>query len=196
VLAGSFVFLWWSGKAGLFFWHKRAGFVVAGLVLFRLLWGVIGSDTARFAQFMRGPVATWRYLRGRSLPAVGHNPLGAWSVAVMLVLLAVQVGLGLFAIDMDGIEAGPLVVYVSLDEARRAADLHAIIFNILLVAVGLHVVAILGYFALGKDLIAPMITGRQSTTAAPPACVGGWRLAVSAMVGVVTTAILWWLETH
>ena len=88
--------------------HILLGQAMLGLVLFRLIWGLIGSSTARFSGFVRGPRAVARYLAGRGGTVFGHNPLGGWSVLAMLPLLAVQVGLGLFATDEDGLVSGPL----------------------------------------------------------------------------------------
>jgi cytochrome b len=88
-----------------------------GLVIFRLIWGFVGGSTARFSDFIRGPRGVAAYVRdlvaGRTDRAViGHNPLGGWSVAAMLVLLAVELGLGLFSIDVDGDQAGPLAKFI------------------------------------------------------------------------------------
>ena len=100
--------LWWSWKSGDMDLHKRLGIVMLGLVLFRILWGLMGSSTARFARFVRGPAAILAYLRGRAggdgkePVEIGHNPLGGWSVIAMLSLLALQLGLGLIAQDVDG----------------------------------------------------------------------------------------------
>ena len=123
-IAALFAFQWWSGKTGRLDWHFLAGYTVIGLLVFRLLWGVMGSSTARFAGFVRGPVAVARYvrklfMRGDGRFHVGHNPLGGWSVVLMLALLLVQTGLGLFAIDVDGDEGGPLSARVSFDARAR-----------------------------------------------------------------------------
>ena len=105
-----------------------------GLVLFRLFWGLLGSSTARFAGFVRGPARVLRYLRGRTRAGLGHNPLGGWSVVLMLLLLLTQVGLGLFAIDEDGLVGGPLSHLVSYETARTLAHRHETVFYVLLAA--------------------------------------------------------------
>src|SRR5262245_11528061 len=92
-------FAWWSAEAGHLEWHRLAGYAVLALLLFRVAWGFVGSDTARFGQFLRGPAAIGAYLRGR-LVVLGHNPLGGWSVFAMLLLLIAEVTLGLFAVDV------------------------------------------------------------------------------------------------
>lgn len=142
-------------------WHRYSGYAILGLVAFRVLWGCVGSSTARFAGFVRSPAATLRYLRGEKARP-GHNPLGAWSVLAMLGLLALQVGLGLFAVDVDGFESGPLSDRVSFDAGRLAAEWHEVVFNGLLVLIALHVAAVVAYLVFRRDnLIWPMITGAR-----------------------------------
>lgn len=140
-----------------------AGTVVLGLLLFRLIWGLIGSSTARFSSFVRGPRAIMSYLNGRAVHVLGHNPLGGWSVIAMLAALAVQVGLGLFASDEDGLDSGPLAYLVSYERSAEIADLHETGFEILLVLIGIHIAAILYYAAVKRDdLVRPMLTGSRN----------------------------------
>ncbi|HTQ13106.1 MAG TPA: cytochrome b/b6 domain-containing protein [Rhizomicrobium sp.] len=152
-------FAWWAYKGDRMLWHERAGYAVLALLALRLFLGLFGSETSRFAQFVRGPGAVWRYLRG-AVPGVGHNPLGAWSVVLLLGVLAGQAVLGLFASDEDGLESGPLSHLVTLDHARLAEELHGLLFNILLGLVALHVAAIVFYALRGRNLLWPMIAGR------------------------------------
>ncbi len=138
------------------------GYAVLSLLLFRLLWGLVGSDTARFASFLRGPAAIWAYLRGSGGVSVevGHNPIGGYSVAAMLTLLAVQTGTGLFLYD-DEAFWGPLNEWVSEDTADFLGDVHELNFNLLLALIGLHVAAILFYAVVKRrNLVMPMISGR------------------------------------
>ncbi len=99
-------------------WHMRLGYAVLALLLFRLVWGLVGGRWSRFASFIYGPAAYWRYLSGRARAEdqfeVGHNPLGALSVFAMLAWLALQVGSGLIADDEIAI-TGPLVRFVSIE---------------------------------------------------------------------------------
>jgi cytochrome b len=157
-----FAFSWWSAENGEMTWHYRSGLTMLGLILFRLVWGFIGGSTARFASFVRSPMAALAYLRGRrSAPSPGHSPIGGYSVVAMLLLLAVQVGTGLFAVDIDGIESGPLSYLVDFDRGRQLAEIHETSFNVLLGLIGLHILAIAYYRLRGRRLIAPMITGRD-----------------------------------
>jgi cytochrome b len=172
---------WFTAENRIMDWHRRGGYVVLALVLFRLYWGFAGSSTARFSGFLRGPAAVRDYL-GKLLerstaPVVGHNALGGWSVILMLAVLLAMPLLGLFAVDTDGVESGPLSWLVSFKLGRRAAHWHEDVFAILQALVAVHVAAIV-YYAFWKkqDLVAPMVTGyrRLSREAA-----AGIRLAAS-----------------
>jgi cytochrome b len=155
-------FSWWSAEADQLDLHIWSGLAVMSLLIFRLLWGVFGSSTARFANFVRGPKAVLTYLKDmKGWRAIGHSPLGALSVLALLGAIAIQVGLGLFAVDHDGFYEGPLAILVSSEFSEKLTDLHEDWFVVLQVVVGIHVVAVLFYrFVLGKKLIGPMITGR------------------------------------
>ena len=166
-LVGLIAFSWWSAEEEHFDWHIWSGIAVLTLLVFRILWGFFGSSTARFANFIRGPRGIAAYLRDmKGWRPVGHTPLGALSVIAMLGALAVQVGLGLFAIDHDGLYEGPLAHLVSLDLSEELADLHEDWFNVILVLIGLHIAAIVIYrLVLGKKLLGPMLTGRAALDA-------------------------------
>lgn len=186
---------WWTGEEEDLTWHYRIGLAVLMLVLFRLIWGVIGGSTARFARFVRGPRAIAAYLRGTSPPAVGHNPLGALSVLALLGLVSLVVALGLFATDDDGLDPGPLSHLVSYEAAEQAQELHETAFDLLLVMVAVHVAAILYYLLFKRDnLVGPMLTGSRDgpegaepLLPAPP-----WR-TVFAIVAATLGA--WWIWT-
>lgn len=143
--------------------HLLSGLGVLGLVVFRLLWGLFGSSTARFASFVRGPGAVIAYLRGQGgEKRAGHNPLGALSVLALLGLLAVQVGTGLFASDTDGLDYGPLNFLVSYDLAETLSDIHETTFDLLTVLIVLHLAAIAFYLVMRRrNLVRPMVIGRD-----------------------------------
>ncbi len=153
--------------------HMLSGETMLGLLLFRLAWGFIGSDTARFAHFLHSPAAAFRHLRSffRREPdtQVGHNEAGGWMVIGLLLLLAFQVVTGLGAND-DGSTEGPLVRYISKDTSDLLSKLHGISFNILIAAVILHVVAVAAYAIFKRqNLVRAMITGKKRLPAATPA---------------------------
>ena len=110
----TFAGLWYSGTQGgeMLQYHIWLGYGMATLLLFRLIWGVLGSQTARFVQFVRGPASMLDYARGQ-LPEEkipGHNPMGGMMVMLLLALLIAQVLTGLFAADIDSYAYdGPLV---------------------------------------------------------------------------------------
>jgi cytochrome b len=161
LLAGLIAFSWWSVHHHHTNWHIWSGCAILTLLIFRLLWGFVGSSTARFANFVRGPRAIRDYFGGR-WTGVGHNPLGALSVIALLGAVAIQVGLGLIAQDEDGIYTGPLFRLVSSDTSDKARDIHELWFNVILGLIALHVIAIIFYRIRGKHLTKPMITGRAA----------------------------------
>ncbi|UVO52602.1 cytochrome b/b6 domain-containing protein [Sphingomonas sp. SUN039] len=190
--------LWWTGEEGDLTLHKQLGYVMLMLVAFRLFWGFFGSSTARFSSFLKGPRAIVAYASGlfgeESATVVGHNPIGGWSAALLLGLLAAQVAIGLFAQDVDGIESGPLSYLVSYDTADAARGWHHLLFNILLGFIALHVAAILFYLFVKRDnLVGPMVTGSKQVTSAveQPRFAPLWRAAVGV---VLSMALGWWIS--
>ncbi|WP_262692636.1 cytochrome b/b6 domain-containing protein [Kordiimonas aestuarii] len=154
--------------------HIYSGVAILTLVIWRILWGIVGSDTARFSHFVRGPGATLRYLgkafRRAPYTRVGHNPLGAVSVALLLMLLLAQPILGLYGTDAMFFE-GPLAHTIDSDLAEGLTEIHEWIGYTLLGLVGLHLLAIAAYALIRRaNLISPMITGKKQVaqgTAAP-----------------------------
>jgi cytochrome b len=151
-------------------WHRANGLAILILIVWRILWGIWGPPTARFAGFVRAPTAIIAYARsllaGRAARYLGHNPLGALMVLALLTTVAVQAGFGLFATDDNDLVGGPL--YRLVDEAQnvRAARLHGFIFNfVLLPLVLLHIVINTLYTLVKKEpLIQAMVTGRKPAT--------------------------------
>lgn len=143
-------------------WHGYLGQAVVALVAFRLVWGVVGSTTARFTYFLAGPTTIRAYLRGRWL-GVGHNPLGALSVLAMLGLALAQALTGLFAND-DIAFQGPLYSLVGSELSGSLTGVHKALFPALLAIVVLHLAAIVFYTRIkGENLVRPMITGRKES---------------------------------
>jgi cytochrome b len=188
-------FAWWSAETRNMEWHRLAGYSVVGLLVFRLLWGFVGSGSARFSSFVKGPAQTWAYLR--TLPSrahavsPGHNPLGAWSVLALLGLLLLQVVTGLFSVDVDGLESGPLSDRVDFDTGRAFAAVHELSFTALQVLVALHVVAVIFYAVYKRaDLVRPMVTGRGKFSTDPGLTFAPvWR---ALLVAVVAAGVAWW----
>ncbi len=190
-------FSWWSAETDRLQWHRWSGYAVVGLVAFRVLWGFAGSHSARFASFVKGPGATFVYLKTlprRSHDLVpGHNPLGALSVLAILAVLVVQTVTGLFAVDIDAFEAGPLSDRVDFDTGRLFSKWHDWSFTALQALVVLHLIAVAFYlFYKRANLIGPMITGYRRVTHDPRLFFAPlWRAAVAILVAA---AFAWWVS--
>ncbi len=158
--------MWWTGEEGMMDWHRRLGLTMFALVLFRLVWGIVGSWTARFVPMIRRLGSLPTYVRGliarRNGPSFGHSPIGSLAVFALLAALSIQVGTGLFSVDVDGLESGPLAILISFKTGREIADFHELNFNILVALIALHIIAVAIYrFVLKDDLVRPMVTGRR-----------------------------------
>lgn len=179
---------------GAMVWHFQFGYGVLTLLLFRMVWGLLGGHWSRFSTFLVGPREVWRYLRGKGLQHhdVGHNPLGALSVVAMLVFLALQVTTGLMS-DDEIANAGPLTRFVSSAWVSNATYYHKAIGKLVLLGlVTLHVSAIVYYF-FGKqeNLIQPMITGDKTLDfAAPSARDSGSERRLAAVIFLVCMGLV------
>ena len=187
---------WYTAENELMDWHYRSGITILGLVVFRLIWGVIGSSTARFVGFVKGPRGVADYLRGRSGHGLGHSPLGALSVVALLGMLSLQVGLGLFAADEDGLESGPLSHLVSQETGEAAKAWHELGWSVLLILIALHVAAILFYlFVKRRNLVRPMVTGVTEAPAGTAGMRSGGAVRFLLAVGVAFGA-MWWVAAQ
>ncbi|UTV30215.1 cytochrome b/b6 domain-containing protein [Photobacterium atrarenae] len=162
----SVVGLWYTGTEGLMDWHFAIAYLLLALLLTRLLWGFIGSETARFRHFVHMPGKVLHYLRSmhhresEHQPVVGHNPAGGYMVITFFLLLTIQLTTGLFAND-DILSEGPFALYVSADTSSFLTQIHALNFNLILTAIGLHLGAIALYQLKKENLIKPMILGTK-----------------------------------
>lgn len=197
LLVGLIGFSWWASEDHLD-WHQWSGYGIVGLVLFRIYWGFAGGGAAQFSSFVRGPQATLAYLktvRARTpSTTAGHNPLGALSIVAILLVLLVQVTTGLFAVDIDAYQGGPLSDRVSFETGRKIAELHELSFRALQALVVLHVGAVLFYLVWKRtNLIGPMITGVRRLPSDPGLTRAPlWRLAL----GVVLAAAAAWFVSR
>jgi cytochrome b len=186
---------WWTGEEGHLEWHRWSGYTLLGLVIFRIYWGFFGSSTARFRQFVRGPRAIAQYLRGAWAEVPGHNPLGALSVLSLIIVLLLQIVLGLFAVDVDGIESGPLSLYVSFETGRAAAHWHESVFNVLLALIALHIAAVAWYRLVRRQkLVGAMLHGVREFPLEVPAVKSASALRLVA--GVLIAAALTWVVSR
>ncbi|GIZ52956.1 cytochrome b/b6 domain-containing protein [Noviherbaspirillum aridicola] len=178
-------------------WHFRAGYAVLALLLFRVLWGFVGSRYARFASFVYGPSSIVGYLRGRGRHDVGHNPLGALSVFALLGVLLMQAAGGMFAND-DIASEGPLAKFISKEVSDQITWLHTEVGALLIyVLVGLHVLAILYYrIVRRRNLVRAMITGDQEVDAEAPAANDSWGMRLlAALLLAASAGFVWYLVT-
>ena len=181
-------------------WHGRIGDAVLALLLFRLLWGFFGSETARFSRFLASPRTVISYLRHwfRREPdrQAGHNPAGGWVVALLLALLLAETLTGLYVAN-DIADEGPLTEIVPAPVANAISAAHVILWDVLLAVIVLHVLAIAAYAAAkGQNLLLPMITGTKTLppgVAAPRMkshAVAALFLAVGAAAAVILANLI------
>ncbi len=160
-------FMWFSGTEGgnIMVWHVYIGYCMLGLILYRVIWGVVGSPFARFSSFIKGPKNTLLYLKGfiqgKTHDYPGHNPLGGWMVILLLLLVLVQGLTGLFSSD-DIFTEGPFYSLVSSKTADFLTSIHHLNFNLLLAAITLHISAVAYHGIIRKEpLVKSMLTGKK-----------------------------------
>jgi cytochrome b len=193
LLAGCLVAAWLSRGARTIDVHAAAGYAMAGLVLFRIAWGFVGSGPARFRSFVTGPATTLRYLRGTfggTAPEyLSHNPAGGWSVLALL-------GLGL-AVTFAGIALlsaqhgyGPLGGWLAAADGPALHRLHEVAAWALVALVALHLAGVMwGTLTQDQDLIGAMITGSKNHVPAQAAPVPAHRTLAVALAGAVCTGV-------
>lgn len=186
-----------EGSDDLMDYHAFVGYGILTLLLFRLAWGFMGSTHSRFSDFLRLPPAVLAYLRemraGRPSSYLGHNPLGGWMIACLLLVLSIQGATGLFASD-DIMHEGPLNHWISSETGSLLTKVHEMNFYLLAGLVALHVSAILAYRIIkGENLVLPMLTGYK--TLQNP--VDGSRIVSSrlAILALAASAVLVWAIT-
>lgn len=185
--------MWWTAEEGMMERHSQLGMLLLVLLVFRLLWGLVGSESARFASFVKGPAAVIAYLRGQGAAKPGHSPLGALSVVALLTLLAVQIGLGLFAQDVDALFSGPLNHLVSYETGDAAREWHEVSFNLLAALIAVHLAAIAFYHFVRRDnLVGPMVTGLRTVPPGTRAPAPGSALAALLCLAIAV-GLGWWI---
>lgn len=188
------------GGFGAMDYHMLAGYTVVGLVLFRVIWGFLGSRYARFTSFVR-PTAVISYgktmLKRDSAPSAGHNPMGGLSVVALLVVLTIQAGTGLFANDDIFLE-GPLTHLVSDDTSDLLTSIHHLTLYALYGLIGLHLSAIAFYEIYKRQrLILPMITGRKNMQGEAEGDSSPWvNLGKGITCGLVAAGAVYYLLNH
>lgn len=152
-------------------WHKWNGYAILTLCLYRLFWGLFGSSTARFSDFVKGPRTVFAYLKSLHSKTPekyhGHNPVGALMVLALLCLILIQGSMGLFTSD-DILVEGPLVYLASAKWVSLAGTIHRIGFWVIAGFAAIHVLAALFYLFFKKEnLIKTMISGQKQAETVP-----------------------------
>ena len=185
-----------SGNVMLMEWHIRFGIIALALLVFRVIWGLTGSRYARFTNFVRCPSAVIGYLKARSWPTPGHNPLGALSVIALLLCIGVQSVTGLFVTD-DILYQGPFHGDVAAKTATLMRTIHQFNQYVVVALVLLHLVAIAIYRIKGQRLVRTMVTGDAPASQYAPDSpdarddlgIRAWALLLATGLGVLA----WWL---
>ncbi|MGS2743627.1 cytochrome b/b6 domain-containing protein [Halomonas sp. LS-001] len=150
--------------------HAQAGYVVLGLMVFRWIWGFIGTYYARFRAFLASPRTSLNYakriIQRKPLPYAGHNPLGGWMVVVLMLSLSFQAVSGLFLSD-DIFFTGPLYGSLGSDFSSLLLTLHKLNSDLLMILIGLHLLAVVIHAMMGEKLTKAMVTGVKNFTQQP-----------------------------
>lgn len=180
-------------------WHFRLGYAILALLVFRLVWGLVGGRWSRFASFVYSPATLLRYLRGQAGAHehldVGHSPTGALSVFALLGVLALQVGTGLFA-DDEIANTGPLIKFVSAATSSSLTHWHKTFGQVLIITLALlHVAAIAFYWVKKRqNLVRPMISGDKPLPDGVPATADGpWPRSLAMILLAACAGAVAWL---
>ena len=177
--------------------HMLAGYGVIGFVLFRLLFGLIGSGHVRFTNFIKGPKAILNYIKNPR-PEPGHNPLGALGVVALILSLGVQAGTGLFTTDEIFVE-GPLYHLVSQDASSLMSQIHGINQWILLGLIGMHISAIaIHELFMGHRILWPMIIGKAKSEDSqdPSSQEQSHQIVLAIVCALIAGGVTWYMVTQ
>jgi cytochrome b len=182
------IFQYVTVKTSYMTWHMYGGYTILVLLLFRIIWGFVGSTHARFGDFLYGPAAMFAYVktlpRREAAKFAGHNPLGGLSVLLMLLAVLVQAVTGLFAND-DVLTEGPLVQWIAKETSDWITTIHRYNFYVIVGLAAAHILAVLYYLLYkSENLVKAMFTGYKTLPAAP----AGTRMA-GAWLALVVLAI-------
>jgi cytochrome b len=179
--------------------HFYIGYCTLGLIAFRIIWGFVGPRHARFVNFVPGPGKALAYartlLKRDATPTVGHNPLGALVVLLMIAMVGAQAVTGLFLIDNTEIWIAPYHAAVNSETAERLAAFHHLNFDVLLWVIALHLLAILFYRVYKRQsLVVPMLTGNKpAAIVGPQEIIESSQLLKAVIVALICAAGVWLL---
>jgi len=178
--------------------HMQLGYFALGLLIFRIIWGVVGTKHARFISFVPKPKQLLAYIKSlkhdRVPASVGHNPLGSLMVVLMIILISLQAISGLFIND-DVFSAGPYNAIASKDVEQVMAFLHHNVFDYMIAAIALHLLAVFYYIRIKKEsMIVPMITGKKPAKHINDSdVIEHSRLWLAAFIIIIVTVFVYWL---
>jgi cytochrome b len=189
---------WFSADQGYMRVHVVSGLAVLALLLFRIAWRLVGSTTARFSNFLHPPRQVANYLKalsgGDRKFHAGHNPAGGIMVMALIAALMAQVATGLFS--NDGVQFhAPLALLVSEDTSTWLTSVHGLIFDLILLLVWCHVVAV-GFYLLvkGDNLVWPMITGKKNRAHLPAELdIVFTRLYIALLLLAISAGVAAWI---
>ena len=173
--------------------HFISGFCIAGLLLFRIIWGFVGSPRSHFADFLRPWHTVKAYIvrlvRLRPPHSIGHNPLGGWMIGVLLATLIAMILTGVFAAGRRA--AGPFAHLLPPSFSHTLGQIHGLISNLLIGLLAVHVAGVLTDWLLTRDnLVKAMITGRKKLSAAEAASEGDLAPAGRALIVALIALVL------
>lgn len=178
--------------------HMQLGYFILGLVIFRLVWGFVGSKHSRFIQFLPTPMRIKIYMaksnNKEQAHYAGHNPLGSLMVFLMILLVLLQAISGLFIND-DIFSSGPYYGVLSEEMGKVMKYIHHNAFDFMIVAMALHIAAIL-YYRFNKkiDLVTPMITGKKLTEDIKPEdIIPHSKTLLGIGIAIIIAAFIYWL---
>lgn len=180
--------------------HMRIGYALLALVLFRMTWGVIGTNYSQFKNCIFSPKETFQYMKSffhkESPKYAGHNPMGAIAIFTMLMLLITQVTTGLFASDEFYVFA-PFSLWVSEETSFKLTGIHRQSFDVLLGVIALHIVVVFYYLIFKKqNLIKAMLTGRKILLPIDKEGIPNNRIALSITLIIICSLLVYALISY
>ena len=193
--------MYYTATSGHMQWHLYIGLFLLFLMIFRIIWGFLGSETARFRNFIKGPKAIKNYITGHfsENEQPGHNPLGALMVIALITLVILQIVTGLFSADENsyGVFDGYLKHLISDGAATTIVRIHKNLFWIIIGFACVHVISIFLYAIIKRiDLVLPMITGYKKIEGDTPNLKFASKelLLIVLVVSVSLTYFIWLLS--
>ncbi len=186
-----------DGERDLIDYHLKIGYFTLGLIIFRIMWGIFGTQYAKFSQFFPTKAKLLSYLnkskQNQVDTTVGHNPLGGLMIILMLLLILSQAISGLFMND-DVFTTGPYYESVNSSIQKFMSLIHHNVFDIILFVSVVHIGAIFYYlFAKKINLIVPMFTGYKSTDNNEASSIKSSKLLLALVIILLIVVFLYWL---